>query len=64
MNELFEEKLKVILNLIRTNNTGDEALKITQAADNLVRARNSFSSWSHDPIPQELKTTKKPGAGA
>ena len=61
MNELFEEKLKIVLNLIRTNNTGDEALKITQAADNLVRARNSFAPQSTD---QELKTTKKQGAGA
>lgn len=40
MNDLFEEKMKVVLNLIRTNNSAEEALKITQAVDNLARARN------------------------
>ena len=60
MNELFEEKLKIVLNLIRTNNTGDEALKITQACLNLAHARNTFQA----PEQTELKTTKKPGSGA
>ena len=64
MNELFEEKLKVVLNLIRVNNTADEALKITQATNNLVQARNNYVLCSPDPIPQELKQTKKPGASA
>lgn len=64
MNELFEEKMKVVLNLIRTNNSADDALKITQAAYNLAQARNNYNLWSPDPIPQELKTTKKQGAGA
>lgn len=58
MNELFEEKMKIVLNLIRTNNSADEALKITQAADNLARARNTFA------VDAEPKTTKKTGAGA
>jgi hypothetical protein len=59
MDELFVEKLKVVLNLIRTNNTGDDALKITQAADNLVRAWRGFT------LPEpEQKTVKKSGTGA
>jgi hypothetical protein len=60
MNEMFEEKMKVVLNLIRTNNTGDEALKISQAALNLAHARNTFQAQEQT----ELKTTKKQGAGA
>ena len=65
MNELFEEKMKVVLNLIRVNNSADEALKITQAVDNLVRARNLYLSGIElsTPVPQsqepEPKTTKK-----
>lgn len=50
MDELFEEKMKVVLNLIRTNNTADEALKITQAALNLAQARNTSAG---------MKETKK-----
>lgn len=42
MNELIEEKMKVVLNLIRTNNSADDALKITQAMDNLTRAKRSL----------------------
>lgn len=61
MNELFEEKMKIVLNLIRTNNSADEALKITQAADNLARARNTFSL---EQSTTEAKPPKKPGAGA
>jgi hypothetical protein len=56
VDELIEEKIKVVLNLIRTNNTADDALKITQAVDNLARARNTLST--------ELKTTKKQGSSA
>lgn len=56
MDELIEEKIKVVLNLIRTNNTADDALKITQAVDNLARARNA--------LVMEMKTTKKSGTGA
>ena len=61
LDDLFEEKLRVVLNLIRTNSTGDDALKITQAADYLVRARNNSESTQE---PTESKTTKKSGAGA
>ena len=46
MHDLFEEKLKVVLNLIRTNNTAEDALKHTQAVSNLVRAHNDFSILS------------------
>ena len=59
MDELFEDKMKVVLNLIRTNNTADDALKITQAAYNLAQARNTFAV-----LTQEPKTPKKPGASA
>lgn len=55
VDELIEEKIKVVLNLIRVNNTADEALKITQAVDNLARARSTLS---------ETKPTRKQGAGA
>ena len=60
LNALFQEKLKVVLNLIRTNNQPDDALKITQAADNLVRARNSAFSGKLE----ETKTTRKQGSNA
>jgi len=49
MHELFEEKLKVVLNLIRTNNTAEDALKITQAAGNLARAQNEYAILSPKP---------------
>ena len=39
MNELIDEKIQVVLNLIRSNLKGDDALKITQAVDNLTRAK-------------------------
>ena len=45
MDELIEEKMKVVLNLIRTNNSADDALKITQAVDNLTRAKCSLLGW-------------------
>lgn len=59
MDELFEDKMKVVLNLIRTNNTADDALKITQAAYNLAQARNTFAV-----LTQEPKTPKKQGPNA
>lgn len=43
MNDLIDEKMKVVLNLIRTNNTADDALKITQAVDNLTRSKRTLS---------------------
>jgi hypothetical protein len=42
--ELIEEKTKVVLNLIRTNNSADEVLKITQAFVNISNGRNLFLS--------------------
>ena len=62
MNDLFEEKMKVVLNLIRTNSTADDAMKITQASQNLANARNAF--LLSNPETTESKTTKKSGAGA
>jgi len=63
MEELFEEKMKVVLERLRTNNTGDEALKYTQALDNLARARTTWFA-NEKSEPTEAKTTKKQGAGA
>jgi hypothetical protein len=63
MEVLFEEKMTVVLNLIRTNNSADEALKLTQAAYNLAQAKN-VAIPVQPPEQVELKTTKKPGAGA
>jgi hypothetical protein len=57
---LYAEKMKIVLNLIRSNNTGQDAMHFTQSADNLVRSRNGYF-YAPD---QELKTTKKQGAGA
>lgn len=66
MEELFEEKMKVVLERLRSNNTGDDALKYTQAADNLARARKT---WLADADPEQgqntgTKTPKKTGVGA
>ena len=61
MNELFEEKMKIVLNLIRTNNTADDVMKITQAALNLAHTRNYYS-LSQSP-EAEPKTIKKQTAG-
>lgn len=68
MKELFEEKMKVVLNLIRTNSTGDDAMKITQAACNLAQARNAFVSEAEraEQEPETYtgnKTVKKSGTG-
>lgn len=60
MQELFEDKMKIVLNLIRTNSTADDAQKITQAALNLAHARNYF--LLNQP-QEEPKTPKKQGAG-
>ena len=58
MNELFEEKMKIVLNLIRTNNTADDVMKITQAACNLVQARSHFVvSQSPEAEPKTKKQT-------
>ena len=59
LDELFEDRMKLVLNLLRTNNIADDAMKITQAAYNLAQARNTFSV-----LTQEPKTPKKPGASA
>ena len=59
MNELFEDRMKVVLNLIRTNSTAEDAQKITQAAYNLAQARNTFALAPE----QEQKTQKKSGSG-
>lgn len=61
MNDLIEEKMKVVLNLIRTNNSADEALKITQAMDNLTRAKYTLYSLEAD---SGGKATRTKGAGA
>lgn len=61
MNELIDEKMKVVLNLIRTNLNADEALKITQAVDNLSRAKCTLAAIDSDYGP---KATKTKGAAA
>ena len=61
MNDLIEEKMKTVLNLIRTNNSADDALKITQAMDNLARAKRTLSDIETD---QGGKPTRTKGSGA
>ena len=39
MEELFDEKIHVALNLIRTNLQGPEAVNFTQAVQNLAHAK-------------------------
>ena len=56
MDKLIEEKTKVVLNLIRTNNKADEALKLTQALVNISNARSILS--------QLAKPTRTKGADA
>lgn len=58
MNELIDEKMKVVLNLIRTNLNADEALKITQAVDNLSRAKCTLNAIDSEYGP---KTRTKGG---
>lgn len=57
MDELFEDKTKIVLNLIRSNNKADEALKLTQALVNIGNAQA---------IRKQLygKTVQPKGAGA
>lgn len=64
MEELFEEKMKVVLERLRSNNTGDDALKYTQAADNLARARKTWFADVEPESGQGTKTPKKTGVGA
>ena len=40
MDKLIEEKMEIVLKLIRVNNTADEVLKITQAFVNIVNGSN------------------------
>ena len=64
MNELFDEKMKVVLNLIRTNLSPEEAMKVTQAVENLTRAKRTLHEidvWTAD---QGAKTTKTKVAAA
>lgn len=66
MEELFEEKMKVVLERLRSNNTGDDALKYTQAVDNLARARKTWFADGELESGQNTgtKPPKKLGAGA
>lgn len=60
MDQLFEEKMEVVLKLIRVNSTADEALKVTQAALNLAQARNTFAGLKEaKKKEQEPDTPKK-----
>jgi hypothetical protein len=54
MDKLIEDKLMIVLNLIRTNNTADDVLKITQAFVNLANGRN---------LLEQGKVTRNKGAG-
>ena len=56
MDEKIDEKIEIVLNLIRTNNSADEVLKITQAFVNISNGRNLLS--------QQRTTTRKQGTGA
>ncbi len=56
LDNLIKDKMKVVLNLIRTNNTEDQALKVSQAFDNLVRGRNGLDGVT--------KPTRKQGSNA
>ena len=56
MDEKIDEKIEIVLNLIRTNNSADEVLKITQAFVNIANGRNL--------LRQQGTTTRKQGTGA
>jgi len=56
MDEKLDEKINVVLNLIRTNNTAAEALNVTQAVLNLAHAKQIL-------VPGET-TPRKQRAGA
>ena len=51
MDELIEQKAKIILNLIRTNSTADDVLKITQGFRNIVDGWNDLK----EPKPTRTK---------
>lgn len=53
----IEEKLLIILNLIRTNSTGDDVLKITQGFANVTNGKNNL-------LVEGKTTPRKQGAGA
>ena len=55
MDDLIEQKTKIVLNLIRTNSTADDVLKITQGFRNIVDGWNDL---------KEPKPTKNKGASA
>lgn len=56
--DLVDEKIAVVLNLIRTNNQPDDVLKITQAFVNITHGSNNRLAQ------QGAKSTRKQGAGA
>ena len=56
---LTDAKMQIVLNLLRTNSTADEALKITQAVVNLANGRNQLLN-----APLEGRPTKPKGASA
>lgn len=55
--ELFEEKTRVVLNLIRPNNTATDAQQITQSLRNIVDANTAFV------LLQQNSKPKKPSGG-
>ena len=58
MDELIEEKMVIVLKLIRTNSSADEVLKITQAFVNLTHGSNNMLAQ------QGAKTARTKGTGA
>ena len=52
MDEKIDEKIYVVLNLIRTNNTSDEALKISQAFVNMTLGKNNLALGDVTPKKQ------------
>ena len=57
IDELIEEKMVVVLKLIRTNSTADEVLKITQSFVNLTHGDNNRLAQ------QGTKTARTKGPG-
>lgn len=53
MDELIEEKMEIVLKLIRTNSSSDEVLKITQAFVNLTNGSNNLL---HQQANQKART--------
>lgn len=64
MNELFDEKLKVVLGLIRTNNTAADAKAIAEAVASLVGAQATYQQLTKAPTEQtpDSKVPKKQNA--